>query len=135
MSRLTFGLNRRPFATISAFVETVRREEELGFDYAWIPDSQMRRPDAFILAALALQATERIHAGPLLANPITRHPSTIANAAATLGLVAPGRAAIGIGAGDTAVFTIGLRPAPVKQVSDALQLVRALLDGRAPDQG
>jgi 5,10-methylenetetrahydromethanopterin reductase len=135
MPRLTFGLNRRPFATISAFVDAIRREEELGFDYAWIPDSQMRLPDAFILAALALQATERIHAGPLLANPVTRHPSTIANAAATLGLVAPGRVAVGIGAGDTAVFTAGLRPARVKEVSDALRLVRALLDGDAPEQG
>lgn len=135
MNRLTFGLNRRPFATIDQFVDTVRREEALGFDYAWIPDSQMRRPDAFILAALALARTERIHAGPLLSNPVTRHPSTIANAAATLGLLAPGRAAVGIGAGDTAVFTVGLRPARVDEVGKALQLVRALLAGEAPEQG
>ena len=120
---------------MAAFVETIQREEALGLDYAWIPDSQMRRPDAFIQSALALEATTRIKIGPLLANPVTRHPSTIANAAATLGLIGPGRAAVGIGAGDTAVFTIGLRPAHVSEVGAALKLVRALLRGEAPDQG
>src|SRR5437763_547181 len=132
---LTFGLNRRPFGTVKRFIETVRREEALGLDYAWIPDSQMRRPDAFISSALALEATTRIKIGPLLSNPVTRHPSTIANAAATLGLVGPGRAAVGIGAGDTAVFTVGLRPARVNEVGAALRLVRSLLRGEAPDQG
>jgi len=135
MNQLTFGLNRRPFATIPDFVESVRREEALGFDYAWIPDSQMRRPDAFILAALALQGTSRIHVGPLLSNPVTRHPTTIANAAATLGMLAPGRAAVGVGAGDTAVFTVGLRPAKVREVGEALLVVKSLLGGGAPDLG
>ncbi len=135
MARLTFGLNRRPFVTVDGFIEAVQREEALGFEYAWIPDSQMRRPDAFMLAALALRSTDRIRIGPLLSNPVTRHPSTIANAAATLGLIAPGRAAVGIGAGDTAVFTVGLRPARVSQVAGALRLTRALLHGEAPDQG
>ncbi|MHB8574866.1 MAG: LLM class flavin-dependent oxidoreductase [Dehalococcoidia bacterium] len=135
MQPLTFGLNRRPFGTIAKFVETVRREESLGFDYSWFPDSQMRLPDAFVLAGLALQATSTIRGGPLLANPVTRHPSTIANAAATLDLIAPGRAAVGIGGGDTAVFTIGLRPAKVAEVASALRLTRALLRGEAPDQG
>lgn len=135
MPPLSFGLNRRPIATIDGFLDTVRREEALGFDYCWLPDSQMLRPDAFIQAGLALRETQRIRVGPLLANPVTRHPSTIANAAATLGMIAPGRAAVGIGAGDTAVFTVGLRPARVTEVGAALRLVRALLHGAAPDQG
>ncbi len=132
---ITFGLNRHPFVSVDGFIAAVQEEEALGFEYAWIPDSQMRRPDAFILAALALRSTPRIRIGPLLSNPVTRHPSTIANAAATLGMTAPGRAAIGIGAGDTAVFTVGLKPARVAQVADALRLTRALLNGQAPDQG
>jgi alkanesulfonate monooxygenase SsuD/methylene tetrahydromethanopterin reductase-like flavin-dependent oxidoreductase (luciferase family) len=135
VQQLSFGLNRRPIATIDGFLDTVRREEALGCDYSWLPDSQMLRPDAFIQAGLALRETERIRVGPLLANPVTRHPSTIANAAATLGMIAPGRAAVGIGAGDTAVFTVGLRPARVAEVGEALRLVRALLHGEAPDQG
>ncbi len=135
MPQLTFGLNRHPFVSVDGFITAVQEEEALGFEYAWIPDSQMRRPDAFVLAALALRSTNRIRIGPLLSNPVTRHPSTIANAAATLGMIAPGRAAVGIGAGDTAVFTVGLRPAKVQQVADALRLARALLNGEAPDQG
>jgi len=132
---LTFGLNRRPFGSVKQLTDTLCREEALGFDYAWFPDSHLRRPDAFILAALALQATERLRSGPLLANPITRHPVMIASGAATLGVVGPGRAAVGIGAGDTAVSTIGERRARVDEVREALQLVRRLREGEAPDLG
>ncbi|HZU77430.1 MAG TPA: LLM class flavin-dependent oxidoreductase [Dehalococcoidia bacterium] len=135
MGTVTFSLNRRPMGAVEEFIGAVQAEEALGFEYAWIPDSQMRRPDAYILAALALQATTRIKVGPLLSNPVTRHPAVIANGAATLGLIAPGRAAVGIGAGDTAVFTVGLRPAKAAEVGRALRLARALLHGGAPDQG
>jgi 5,10-methylenetetrahydromethanopterin reductase len=135
MPTITFGLNRHPFNSIPEFIVAVQREQELGFTHALIPDSQTILPDAYILAALALAATSRIHVGPLLSNPVTRHPAVIANAAATLGALAPGRAMVGIGAGDTAVFTAGLRPAKVADVGRALLLIRALLRGEAPDQG
>jgi 5,10-methylenetetrahydromethanopterin reductase len=134
MPELTFGLNRHPF-TPAEFVESVQREEALGFDYAWIPDSQLLHQDAYVLAALGLQGTSRMKIGPLLSNPVTRHPAVIANAAATLGEMAPGRAAIGLGAGDTAVHTVGLHPARLDEVGKALSLVRTLLHGEAPDQG
>jgi len=135
VSALTFGLNRRAFTALPAFIETIKREEELGFDYAWFPDSHLLAPEPFILATLALQTTTRLRAGPLLTNPVTRHPVQIASAAATLGTVAPGRAAVGIGAGDTAVHTIGRKAARVGEVGAALALVRALLAGAAPDLG
>jgi len=132
---LTFGLNRRAFTSVAAFTETVRREEALGFDYAWFPDSHLLAPEPFVLAALTLQATTRLRAGPLLTNPITRHPAMIANGAATLGVIAPGRAAVGVASGDTAVHTLGKRPASMAEVGAALRLVRALLAGEAPEQG
>lgn len=135
VSALTFGLNRRAVAAVPAFIETIKREEELGFDYAWFPDSHLLMAEPFILATLALQATTRLRAGPLLTNPVTRHPAQIAAAAATLGMVAPGRAAVGIGAGDTAVHTLGRKAARVGEVGAALALVRALLAGEAPDLG
>ena len=135
MSPVTFGLNRHPFNSIPDFIAAVQREEALGFAHAFIPDSQMILPDAYILSGLALAATSRIKIGPLLSNPVTRHPAVIANGAATLGAIAPGRAVVGIGAGDTAVFTAGLRPAKMAEVGQALLLVRALLAGEAPDQG
>jgi 5,10-methylenetetrahydromethanopterin reductase len=134
-NRLGFGLNRHPVGSIAAFIAAVRQEEALGFDYAWIPDSALIMPDPYVLAAAALQATERIHAGPLLSNPVTRHPATIANGAATLGLIAPGRAAVGMGAGDTAVHTVGRHAARLAEVGEALRIARALLHGEAPELG
>lgn len=135
MPSLTFGLNRRPLGTVADFLAAVQREEAIGFGFAVIPDSQMLMPDAYVLAGLALRETSSIRVGPLLSNPATRHPSVIANGAATLGAIAPGRALVGIGAGDTAVFTVGLRPARLAEVGRALDLTRALLRGEASDQG
>ena len=135
MPALTFGLNRHPFGSIADFIAAVQREEALGFGLALIPDSQMLLPDAYVLAGLALSATSHVRVGPMLSNPVTRHPAVIANGAATLGAIAPGRALVGIGAGDTAVTTAGLRPATMAEVGRALLLARDLLRGEAPDQG
>ena len=85
MPALTFGLNRHPFSSIADFIAAVQREEALGFGLALIPDSQMLLPDAYVLAGLALSATSHIRVGPMLSNPVTRHPAVIANGAATLG--------------------------------------------------
>ena len=44
----------------------------------WIPDSQLRRRDTYVMLAAAAHATERITLGPLLANPMNRHPTVTA---------------------------------------------------------
>ena len=61
-------------ARSTAFAADVRRAEALGWDAALQPDSQLRRRDTYVLLAAAARATERIVLGPLLANPVNRHP-------------------------------------------------------------
>jgi 5,10-methylenetetrahydromethanopterin reductase len=85
--------------------------------------------------AAAARATERIVLGPLLANPVNRHPTVTASSIATIDELAPGRTLLGWGAGDTAVRLAGLRPARVKELEASTRLVRALLDGEAVDVG
>ena len=73
--------------------------------------------------------------GPLLANPINRHPTVTASSIATIDELAPGRVLLGWGVGDTAVRLAGLRPARVKELEDGTRLMRALLDGREVEVG
>src|SRR5262249_18150854 len=113
----------------------VRRAEALGWDAALQPDSQLRRRDTYVLLAAAARVTERIVLGPLLANPVNRHPTVTASSIATLDELAPGRTLLGWGVGDTAVRLAGLRPARVKELEAATRLLRALLDGQAVDVG
>src|SRR5438067_947960 len=130
-----FGLNRFDARSIDAFAADVKRAEALGWDAAWQPDSQLRRRDTYVLLAAAARATERITLGPLLANPVNRHPTVTASSIATIDELAPGRVLLGWGVGDTAVRLAGLRPARVKELEAATRLMRALLDGEAVEVG
>lgn len=130
-----FGLNRFDARSIEAFAADVRRAEALGWDAAFQPDSQLRRRDTYVLLAAAARATERIVLGPLLANPVNRHPTVTASSIATIDELAPGRTLLGWGVGDTAVRLAGLRPARVKELEASTRLMRALLDGESVEVG
>lgn len=135
MSMPAFGLNRFDFSTPAHFAADVARAEALGWDYAFVPDSQLRRHDTYVLLAFAAQATDRIHLGPLLANPVTRHPTVTAGSIATVDVVSDGRAVLGLGIGDTAVRLAGLKPAKVATLEAATAAIRTLLDGDALEVG
>jgi len=130
-----FGLNRFDSRSVDHFAADVARAEQLGWDAALQPDSQLRRRDTYVLLAAAAQATERIMLGPLLANPINRHPTVTASSIATVDELAPGRVLLGWGVGDTAVRLAGLKPARVKELEDSTRLMRALLDGKEVEVG
>jgi 5,10-methylenetetrahydromethanopterin reductase len=130
-----FGLNRFDARSVDAFAADVRRAETLGWDAALQPDSQLRRRDTYVLLAAAAGVTERITLGPLLANPVNRHPTVTASSIATIDELAPGRTLLGWGVGDTAVRLAGLRPARIKELEASTRLMRALLDGHAVDVG
>jgi 5,10-methylenetetrahydromethanopterin reductase len=130
-----FGLNRFDSRSVAAFVADVRRAEALGWDAVLQPDSQLRRRDTYVLLAAAAQATTRVVLGPLLANPVNRHPSVTASSIATVDELAPGRTLLGWGVGDTAVRLAGLRPARVKELEASTRLMRALLDGQGVEVG
>jgi 5,10-methylenetetrahydromethanopterin reductase len=130
-----FGLNRFDSRSVDQFAADVRRAEQLGWDAALQPDSQLRRRDTYVLLAAAARVTDRITLGPLLANPVNRHPSVTASSIATIDELAPGRVLLGWGVGDTAVRLAGLRPARVKELEESTRLMRALLDGESVEMG
>ena len=63
--------------------------------------------DQHVLLAFAAKATSRIRLGPLLANPVTRHPSVTAGSIATVDQVSDGRAILGYGIGALLVTGFG----------------------------
>ena len=130
-----FGLNRFDSRSVDAFAADVRRAEQVGWDAALQPDSQLRRRDTYVLLAAAARATERITLGPLLANPVNRHPTVTASSIATIDELAPGRVLLGWGVGDTAVRLAGLKPARVKELEAGTRLMRALLAGDSVEVG
>src|SRR5947207_6822478 len=130
-----FGLNRFDARSVHTFAADVQRAERLGWDAALQPDSQLRRRDTYVLLAAAARATRQIVLGPLLANPVNRHPTVTASSIATIDELAAGRVLLGWGVGDTAVRLAGLKPARVKELEASTRLMRALLDGQEVEVG
>lgn len=117
------------FAFPGRVVEVGRRVEDWGFAGLLVADSQNLNADVWIELALAAEATSRIHLGPGVTNPVTRHPAVSASAAATLQAESEGRAVLGVGRGDSALTQIGRRPVPAEELERALEAIQGYLRG------
>src|SRR5579885_3823620 len=113
--------------------DLIRYAEELGYDSAWVPDSQMSWSDCYGVMALAGQATRRIKIGTGVAIPGTRIAPVTAHSIASINRIAPGRVFLGIGTGHTAMRVMGQSPMPVEEFREYLRVLRALLHGEAVD--
>jgi 5,10-methylenetetrahydromethanopterin reductase len=89
----------------------------------------------FIDVLNAARATEQAVVGTLTVNPVTRHPTVLAGSIATVEHYVPGRTALGIAVGDTAVWQIGRRPARLRELEDAVLIIRRLLAGEGVEMG
>jgi coenzyme F420-dependent glucose-6-phosphate dehydrogenase len=114
--------------------------EEVGFDSVWVSDHYQpwRHTDGhapFSMAWLAAlgERTRRVEMGTSVLTPTFRyHPSVVAQAFATLGVMYPGRVRLGVGTGES------MNEAPVigiqwpefrerfRRLSEAIRLIRKL---------
>ena len=118
---------------LPVFVESVRRAEEAGYARAYLVEGQLLWRDVYVYMAHGLAATDRIPFGTAVTNPRTRHYSVIASAHASLAELYPGRVVLGMGRGDNAVRTLGLKQVSTKQLRETVPKLRALMAGRPVD--
>src|SRR5918992_490747 len=111
----------------------LRVAEEVGFRHAWFGDSHLIWHEVGPYLTAAAMSTTRMRVGPLVTNPVTRHPTVVASMLATLGQLFDGRAVLGVGRGDSAVRTLGLPPMKLAEFGDALRLMRRLCRGEAAE--
>jgi coenzyme F420-dependent glucose-6-phosphate dehydrogenase len=107
MVRLGYALSSEEHRP-SDLVESARRAEEAGFEFAlisdhfhpWI-DRQGQSPFVWAVIGAIAEATERIELGTGVTCPTMRiHPAIIAQAAATAAALMPGRFFLGVGTGE-----------------------------------
>ncbi|MDN3356357.1 LLM class flavin-dependent oxidoreductase [Actinomadura sp. DC4] len=96
-----------------------RRVERAGLWGLGIGDSP-NYGELYTACADALSATDALAVLTSVTNPVTRHVSVHVSAARTYG----GRLAIGMGRGDSAVRTFGLRPATLPELERTLESLR-----------
>ncbi|MBX9604930.1 MAG: LLM class flavin-dependent oxidoreductase [Gammaproteobacteria bacterium] len=117
------------FATHISDWQIVRLAEDLGYDHAWVPDSQMIWSDCYAVLALAAVNTSRIKIGTGVSIAPTRIAPVTAHSIASIAALAPGRVFLGLGTGHTAMRTMGMNPMKPKAFREYLRVVRALLHG------
>src|SRR5688572_4063201 len=111
-------------------VQLAKVTEELGYSHIWVGDSHLIWREAYVnMAAMALSTT-RVKLGTGVTNPLTRHPSVVASAYATLEEYSPGRMIVGIGLGDSSVETMGKKPAKLAYFERTMQELRDLFAGK-----
>ena len=126
---MQFGAGLFPTEPLQKMIQLAKLSEELGFSYIWVGDSHLIWREAYVnLAAVALN-TSKVKIGTGVTNPLTRHPSVVASAYATLEEFSPGRMIVGIGLGDSSVETMGMKPAHLSYFEKTIQQMRDLFAG------
>jgi probable F420-dependent oxidoreductase len=130
---MDFGVTLQTNPPASRVVELTRKAEDLGFSHAWTFDSHILWQEPYVIHSQMLSATERITVGPLVTNPISRDPSVTASTFATLNDMFGNRTVCGIGRGDSVVRVLGRKPTTLKQLEEAMHVIKELAEGRAVD--
>lgn len=133
-----FGANVDPTANDPSWpLQLSRAIERVGLELIGIQDHpyNARFLDTWTLIATLLQATERVHMFPNVANLPLRAPVMLAKAAATLDVLSGGRVELGLGAGG---FREGIeamggpgrsRGESVGALEEAVQIIHAFWSG------
>jgi 5,10-methylenetetrahydromethanopterin reductase len=124
--------------TLRASAARAKLAEDCGVDFIGFGDTQVIYRDCYsVLTACAL-ATNRVHLGPVVTNPLTRHPVVLANTLATLDEASGGRTYMAIGAGASSAANASMERAKPKELAQALHTFRSAFrdapgaDGREP---
>jgi probable F420-dependent oxidoreductase len=123
----TFPFDGMP---LHAHKDALQEAERLGYTDAW--SYEIDGVDCFTPLALAAAWTEKLQLGTAIANVYTRAPLTLAMSANAIAEAAPGRFALGIGAGSSVIVEQWNGMAfdyPYRKVRDVAAVVRQALAG------
>ncbi|ROO87104.1 methylenetetrahydromethanopterin reductase [Actinocorallia herbida] len=133
MTAPRIGVRIPPCARADTVAAAVARAEELGFDEAWLPDSQLLWRDVYTTLTAAALATSRIGIGTAVTNVETRHVAVVASAARSVAELAPDRFTLGIGVGNSSVGPVGMPSSTGARMREGFTTLRTLLAGEDVD--
>jgi len=105
------------------------RAEALGFSWLGIADSPTVYQESYLHQLEALRSTRRLIVGPVTTHVTLRHPLIVGNLLATLSEIGDGRIVGVLATGNSGARGIGLKPATVKQLEEAVAAIRGYWAG------
>ncbi len=104
--------------------------DTLGYDMVGIADTPGIAMDPWVATTLLATDTRRSRVAVCVTNLVTRHPAVAAASIASVELLAPGRAVLGIGVGHSGTRNLGTASLPASELADGVAFVKELLRGR-----
>src|SRR3954469_253623 len=130
-ARPKFGLALWGAEPVQTLAANAALAEQVGFESAWIIDSQLLCREVYVSLAACLMHTTNLRVATGVTQPATRHLSVVASAVATLQEMAPGRMMLGLGTGFSSLRTIGKPAARIDELEHFTSQLRTLLNGQA----
>lgn len=128
---MEFGAVFQTNPPASRFVQLAQLAEVHGFSHVWSFDSHVLWQEPYVILSAALAATRRVTVGTFVTNPATRDWSVTASTFATLNEMYGNRTICGIGRGDSAVRVGGGKPTTLRELREAVHVIRELGSSRA----
>src|SRR5436309_3877572 len=104
--------------------------DTLGYDMVGIADTPGIAMDPWVATTLLAEGVRRARVAVCVTNLVTRHPAVSAASIASVSLLAPGRALLGIGVGHSGTRNLGAPTLPASELAEGVVFVRELLRGR-----
>jgi probable F420-dependent oxidoreductase len=123
-----------PTGSVADTLALARQAEAMGYSDVWLADAGGL--DAFTLATLVLQATERLRVGIAVVPAYTRTPAVMASTLAVIHQAFPGRFKPGFGTSSHAIIEgwHGLKlEKPLTRMRETVALLRSMMAGEKSD--
>lgn len=104
--------------------------DRFGYDMVGVADTPGNAMDPWVATTLVAAGTRRARVALCVTNLVTRHPAVSAAAIASIGLLAPGRAVLGIGVGHSGTKNVGAPSLPAAELAEGVTVIKELLRGR-----
>src|SRR5215470_4946456 len=86
--------------------------------------------DPWVATTLLAEGTRRARVAVCVTNLVTRHPAVAAASIASVDLLAPGRAVLGVGVGHSGTRNLGTPSLPASELDEGVVFIKELLRGR-----
>jgi 5,10-methylenetetrahydromethanopterin reductase len=114
-------------ALVGAMAEAA---DAYGYDMVGIADTPGNAMDPWVATTLLAAGTRRARVAVCVSNLVTRHPAVSAASIASVELLAPGRAVLGIGVGHSGTRNLGMPSLPAGELAEGVVFLKELLRAR-----
>lgn len=129
---MDFGFMVLP-RSLEASRESARLGEKLGFSWISVADSPTVYQDSYLHQLEIARAAPTVRVGPMVSHVVARHPVIVGNQLATLNSFTGGRVIGTLATGNSAARGLGMKPATIAELEQAIHAIQAYWRGEQGD--